>query len=200
MKNGAIINCLSWPLDLSAKSVIRRYTDARINPSFGCKGLNSWHTLIVLLYWLFSEVPTCCLSITILMWHYWNVTRFWKTWLIVLKLKFELLLVLNSSIFAEQNGCYDAVIMCTVAELWTLTWTVLTRHCSEKNAFFIVQLLIWVGPYILVSYPWYEHVNSCRKRWCLAVAANGWHNWAIRNLSLCFSVVSGCLAPWCTNR
>ena len=46
-----------------------------------------------------------------------NVTRFWKTRLIAQKLKFELLVPLNSSIFAEQNGGQDAVIACTVAEL-----------------------------------------------------------------------------------
>ena len=115
-----------------------------------------------------------------------------KTQLIVQKLKFELLVPLNSSIFAEQNGGQDAVIACTVAELWTLTRTVLTKHCSEKNAFFVVQLLMWAGLYIPVNYPWFEHAW---KRWCLAVAANGWHDWAFRNLSRCFSVVSGCLAP-----
>ena len=32
------------------------------------------------------------------------MTRFWKTRLIAQKFKFDLLLVLNSSIFAEQNG------------------------------------------------------------------------------------------------
>ena len=84
------------------------------------------------------------------------------------------------------------MIVCTVAELWTLTRTVLTKHCSEINGFFVVQLLMWAGPYIPVNYPWFEHVW---KRWCLAVAANGWHDWAFRNLSRCFSVVSGCLAP-----
>ena len=117
-----------------------------------------------------------------------------KTQLIVQKLKFELLVPLNSSIFAEQNGGQDAVIACTVAELWTLTRTVLTKHCSEINAFFVVQLLMWAGLYIPVNYPWYEHANSCWKRWRLAVSANEWHNWAIRNLSRYFTVVSGCLA------
>ena len=77
------------------------------------------------------------------------VTRFWKSWLITQKLKFELLLVLNSSIFAE---------------LWMLTRTVLTKHCSEKNVFFVVPLLMWASQYISVNYPWYEHANSCRKR------------------------------------
>ena len=123
------------------------------------------------------------------------MTRFWKTRLIAQKLKFELLVPLNSSIFAEQNGGQDAVIACTVAELWTLTRTVLTKHCSEINAFFVVQLLMWAGPYIPVNYPWYEHAKGSKKRRRLAVAVNGWHNWAIRNLSRCLSVVSGCLAP-----
>ena len=40
-----------------------------------------------------------------------------ETRLIAQKLKFELLVPLNSSIFAEQNGGQDAVIACTVAEL-----------------------------------------------------------------------------------
>ena len=46
-----------------------------------------------------------------------------------------------------------------------------------------------------VNYPWYEHAKSSEKRWRLAVATNGWHDWAIRNLSQCLSVVSGCLEP-----
>ena len=103
--------------------------------------------------------------------------------------------VFGTPIFAEQNGGQDAAIACTVAALWTLTRMVLTKHCSKKNTFFIVLLLMWAGPYIPVNYPWYEHAKSSKKRWCLAVAANGRHNWAIRNLSRCISVVSGCLAP-----
>ena len=76
-----------------------------------------------------------------------------------------------------------------------LTRMILTNHCSKKNIFFVVQLLMWAVPDISVNYPWYEHANSCRKRWCLAVAANGWHDWAIRILIRCFSFVSGCIAP-----
>ena len=141
------------------------------------------------------ESLTCVHPIWQAVWLQIFVIRFWKTWLIVQKLKFKLLLVLNSSIFAEQNGSWDAVIMCTVAELWMLTRMILTNHCSKKNTFFVVQLLMWAVPDISVNYPWYEHANSCRKRWCLAVAANGWHDWAIRILIRCFSFVSGCIAP-----
>ena len=113
-----------------------------------------------------------------------------KTRLIVQKLKIVLLVALNSCIFAEQNGREDAMTACTVAELWTLTQTDLTKHCSEKNVFFLIQLFMWACPYIPINYPWYEHANSGRKRCYLAVAANEWHNRVIRNF-----VVRGCLVP-----
>ena len=81
-----------------------------------------------------------------------------------------------------------------VAELWMLTQTVLTSIVLRKRIF-VVQLLMWAGPYIPVNYPYYEHANSCGKRWRLTIAANGWHNRNIRNLSQCLFVLSGCLAP-----
>ena len=102
------------------------------------------------------------------------VTWFWKTWLITKKMKFNLLLVLNASIFAQWNCSWDTMIVCSVAELWTVAQTVLTKHCSE-NMFFVVQLFMWAGPYNLFpSIILWPHTNSCKKRWHLAFAPNGW--------------------------
>ena len=70
---------------------------------------------------------------------------------------------------------------CTAAELWMITLMV-WQSTDPRKRFFVVQLSMWADPYILVNYPYYKHVNSCRKRSYLAVAANRWHNWAITNL------------------
>ena len=118
------------------------------------------------------------------------VTRFWKT----LCTKFDLLLVMDtSSLLSDRQPRHcDHKYCCWVINVnmngfdKALFW--------EKNVF-VVQLLMWACLYIHVNCWYYKHATSCRKRWCLIVTANGWHKLAIRNLSRCFSAVSGCPVP-----
>ena len=40
------------------------------------------------------------------------------------------------------------------------------KALSLRKPIFHCSIIMWVSPYIPVNYPYYEHSNSCRKRWC----------------------------------